>query len=63
MPEMIEPILGRKAKMPVSTPSSAAIGTPPAHSSSQVPMPSTSMPISLPNISRRSVQPILSAIV
>ena len=38
-PEMIAPILGRKASRPVRMPSRAAIGTPPTSSSSQVPTP------------------------
>ena len=61
-PEMIAPILGRKASRPVRMPSKAAIGTPPISSSSQVPTPSTAMPISRPTISRRSVKPIRSAV-
>ena len=42
-------------------PSSPAIGTPPTQSSSQVPTPSTDMPMMRPNISRRNVQPIFCA--
>src|SRR3546814_1791579 len=49
-PEIIAPILGRKADMPVSTPRSVAIGTPPSISNIQVPKPSTAMPIRRPAI-------------
>ena len=59
-PEMIAPILGRKARMPVSRPSKVAIGTPPIISSNQVPTPSTAIPTSRPAISRRNVKPIRS---
>ena len=43
-------------------PSSAAIGTPPTSSSSQVPTPSTAMPIRRPAISRRITKPIRSPV-
>ena len=58
-PDTIAPMLGTKASRPVSSPSSAAIGTPPHISISQVPTPSTTMPTIRPNISRRSVKPTL----
>jgi hypothetical protein len=61
---MIAPILGRNARIPVSRPSRAAIGTPPIISSSQVPTPSTAMPSSRPAISRpqRPAHPVGGAV-
>ena len=59
---MIAPILGRKARMPVSRPSKAAIGTPPISSRIQVPTPSTAMPSRRPAIRWRKVLPIRSEV-